>query len=252
VKRPRCLPCIAARSRFLTVLTLLAFMAQLALLAQTALLAGCSGKPPVISRVYARLIYNRDIRTGLTGQTLGVFLVASDPDGMENLSAFYVINDDAQLFWKVDATAWVTSLAEGETWLGTTTLGMPGSAPLPSGQYRVVLQSVGGDTVEDTFTLARQSVSASTPAYPAARIAGGAVRITGSYTRYEIWAYGKDGAFVAAIPAEGKSPAVPVQSIAGASPALADSFTFRIFAWNEKAGYGVLSGPYTSASLPEQ
>ena len=228
------------------------FLLVLALLAQLALLGGCSGKPPVISRVYARVIYNRDVRTGITGQTLGVFLVASDPDGVENLSAFYEINDEAELFWKVDSTAWVTSSAEGESWLGTTSLRMPGSAPLPSGQYRVVLVSVGGDTVEDTFTLARQSVSASAPAYPAARIAEGAVRITGPYTRYEIWAYGMDGTFVAAVPAEGKNPAVPVQSIAGASPALADAFTFRVFAWDEQAGHGVLSGPYTSARLPDK
>jgi hypothetical protein len=249
VRRRRRLPCTAAGAGFLLVLALLA---PLALLAQLALLAGCAGKPPVISRVYARVIYNRDVRTGLTSQTLGVFLVASDPDGVENLSAFYVIDDDAELFWKVDRTAWVTSSAEGESWLGTTSLSMPGSAPLPPGKYRVVLQSVGGDTVEDAFTLAQQTVSATAPAYPAARIAEGAVRITGHYTRYEIWAYGKNGAFVAAFPAEGKNPAVPVQSIADASPALADAFTFRVFAWDEQAGYGVLSGPYTSARLPDR
>jgi hypothetical protein len=217
-----------------------------------ALLAGCSGKPPVISRVYARVIYNRDVGTGVTSQTLGVFLVASDPDGVENLSAYYVINDDAELFWKVESTAWVTSSAEGESWLGTTSLSMPGSALLPSGQYRVVLQSVGGDTVEDTFTLAAQSVSASAPAYPAARVAEGAIRITGAYKRYEIWTYGKDGKFVAAFPAEGKNPAVSLQSIVGASPALAGAFTFRVFAGDEQAGFGVLSGPYTSARLPDR
>ena len=227
-------------------------LALLALLASLALLAGCSGKPPVISRVYARVIYNRDVRTSLASQTLGVFLVASDPDGVENLSAFYVIDDEAELFWKVDRAAWVTFTAEGESWLGTTSLSMPGSAPLPSGRYRVVLQSVGGDTVEDTFTLAQRTVSASAPAYPAARIAEGAVRITGSYTRYEIWAYGKDGTFVAAFPAEGKNPTVPVQSIAGAGPALAEAFTFRVFAWDEQGGYGVLSGPYPSARLPDK
>jgi len=248
VRQRRRLPCTAAGAGF----QLLALLAQLALLALLALLGGCAGKPPIISRVYARVIYNRDVGTGLTSQTLGVFLVASDPDGVENLSAFYVIDDDAELFWKVESTAWVTSSAEGESWLGTTSLAMPGSAPLPSGQYRVVLQSVGGDTVEDTFTLAEQTVSASAPSYPAARIAEGAVRITGPYTRYEIWAYGKDGTFVAVVPAVGKNPAVPVQSIAGAGPALADAFTFKVFAWDEQAGYGVLSGPYTSARPPER
>ena len=56
---------------------------------------------------------------GTSSETLGVFLVASDPDGIENLSAFYVINDDAELFWKVDRTLWVSSMAEGESWIGS-------------------------------------------------------------------------------------------------------------------------------------
>ncbi len=92
---------------------------------------GCSGKPPVLSRVFGRVIYVHDAATNTNRETLGVYLVASDPDGMENLSAFYVINDDAQLFWKVDSGAWVISTAEGETWIGTTSLAMPGSAASP-------------------------------------------------------------------------------------------------------------------------
>ena len=212
------------------------------------LATGCSGKPPVISRVYARVVYVHDTTTSRSSESLGVFLVASDPDGMENLSAFYVINDDAELFWKVDSASWVTTTAEGETWIGSTSLTMPGSAPLPAGEYRVVLQSVAGDTTEDTFTVPVRTASASEAAYPSARVEGGVIRITGPSQGAEVWVYGRDGAFIAAYPANGTPDALNVQTIARSSPALAEGFSFRVYAQNERGGYAVLAGPWQSGS----
>jgi hypothetical protein len=216
-----------------------------------ALLAGCSGKPPVLSRVYARAIYVKDAESDVNSETLGVFLVASDADGIENLSAFYVINDDAELFWKVDNSSWVTSTTEGETWIGSNGISMPGSAPLPPGQYRVVLQDSGGETVEDSFTVPTRTTSASDASYPTARVANGKIKITGTAASYEIWAYGREGRFAASVPATGASPVVDVASIAAAAPAvLASGFSFRVYSWDEKAGYGVLSETYQSGTLP--
>jgi hypothetical protein len=217
--------------------------AACALLIVVAVLGGCSGKPPVLSRVYGRVIYTHDPATGANAETLGVFLVASDPDGMENLSAFYLINDDAELFWKVDSSTWVTSIAEGETWIGTTSIEMPGGTSFPSGEYRVVLQNSGGDTVEDTLTVPIRSVSAAGAAYPSARVEGGIIKVAGAGKNGEIWVYAKDGKFAGAHPA-GAAPSV--SSIISGTPALAGGFQFRVFSWDEPAGYGVLSGPYSS------
>jgi hypothetical protein len=213
------------------------------------LCAGCAGKPPSISRVFARAIYVHDTASGDNAETLGVFLVASDPDGIENLSAFYVINDDAELFWKVESGAWTASAAEGESWIGSTSLSMPGGTRLPSGRYRVVLQSSSGDTVEDTVTIPERSVGAADAKYPASVAAGGVIKVTGPYASFEVWTYSTDGRFVAAFPAGGKSPPLEIRSILSASPALAVGFSYRVFAWDEKAGYGVLSGPFASGSL---
>jgi len=212
------------------------------------MLAGCSGKPPVLSRVFGRVIYVHDSATNTDSETLGVFLVASDPDGMENLSAFFVINDDAELFWKVDSTSWVTSSAEGETWIGTTSLTMPGATPIPPGEYRVLLQANGGATVEDTLTVPSRTVSAADAKYPTAVIENGLIRVSGAAAGHEIWVYGKDGKFAGAFPSAGVSKPVSVQAIEASVPSLAGGFTFRVFAWNAAAGYGVLSGSYTSGS----
>jgi len=212
-----------------------------------ALLAGCSGKPPVLSRVMGRVIYERD--AGRTSETLGVYLVASDPDGMENLSAFYVINDDAQLFWKVDHASWITATAEGESWIGTASLAMPGDAPFPPGQYRVVLQASDGATVEDTFTLPSLEVSPSTAKVPTASVEAGHIKVTGVAGPYEVWAYGKDGRFGGAFSSTGPSAPVAVESIQTSSPALATGFTYRVYVWHADAGYGVLSAAYTVSDL---
>ncbi len=215
------------------------------------LLAGCSNKPPEISRVYARVIYQHDTASGADSEGLSVFLVASDPDGMENLSAFYVINDDADLFWKVDSTSWVTSKAEGETWIGSNTLTMPGSAGVPAGSYRVLLENAGGDTTEQSFSLAARDISAAKAAYPSASVKNGAIAISGPYDSYEIWTYGKDGKFVADFPVRRKDLPLAGQRIAAASPVLGQGFTFRVFAGG-KSGFDVVSGPYSVPAPPLQ
>jgi len=211
------------------------------------LLAGCSGKPPVLSRVMGRVVYVHD--TGRSSETLGVYLVASDPDGMENLSAFYVINDDAQLFWKVDRASWISATAEGESWIGTASLGMPGDSPFPPGEYRVVLQANDGATVEDSFTLPSRQVTPSTARFPGATVDAGYVKVTGVTGPYEVWVYGKDGKFGGTFSSAGPASPVSVESIQASSPALATGFTYRVYVWHADAGYGVLSSAYTVSGL---
>jgi hypothetical protein len=209
---------------------------------------GCSDQQPVLSRVYGRVIYELDPSSGACAETLGVFLVASDPDGMEDLSAFYVINDDKELFWKVDSDTWITASAEGESWIGDTSLMMPDDAALPAGEYRVVLQTVSGDTVEDTLSIPERTASALTAQYPTAAVADGSIKVANAPSDCEVWTYGKDGKYVSAFPLTGKTKQLSVQSVSGSSPVLANGFTFRVYTWNEKGGYATLCGPYSSSN----
>jgi hypothetical protein len=220
----------------------------LAALCLLPLLIGCSDEQPVLSRVYGRVIYELDPSNGACAETLGVFLVASDPDGMEDLGAFYVINDGSELFWKVDSDTWITASAEGESWIGATSLTMPDEASLPSGEYRVVLQSVSGDTVEDTLAIPERTASALTAQYPTATVADGSITVANAPADCEVWTYGRDGKYVSAFPLTGKTKHLSVQNVSGSSPALANGFTFRVYTWNEKGGYATLCGPYASSN----
>ena len=218
----------------------------LAVVAVLAILAGCTSKPPVLSRVMGRIVYVNDLKTGERSESLGVFLVASDPDGMENLGAFYVIDDDAQLFWKVDHTAWTSQVAESETWIGVSSLVMPKAAPFPAGSYRVVLEAVGGDTVEQTLTIPARPKTPADAVYPSATVSDGAIQVKGSAASYEVWVYGTDGSLAGVFPVDGKSPTLQVATVKASSPALAGGFTFRVYTWDGQAGYGVLAGPWNS------
>jgi len=184
-----------------------------------------------------RVIFVHDSSTNTNQETLGVYLVASDPDGMENLSAFYVIDDDAQLFWKVDSGSWVSATAEGEAWIGTSSLSMPGSGSFPPGDYRVVLQANGGATVEDTFTVPPLDVSADKVRYPTATLEAGVIHVTGVSGSPEIWAYGKDGKFLGSAAVNGGT--TPVTDLPQSTA------TFRVYVWSAQAGYGLLSGSYS-------
>ena len=221
-----------------------------AIAACLALAAGCSGNPPVISRVFSRVTYVRDPQTGGASESLSVFLVASDPDGIEDLSAFYVIGDDAGLFWKVEANSWVKSMAEGETWIGTNSLSMPGTLPLPGGDYRVMLQDAGGETVEQTFTIPSDRPKADEQVYPQAEVKGGAIVVTGPYQKPEVRVYGSDGRFKMSFAADKSAGPLELNRIAAALPGLGEDFTFRVSAFDTKSGCDVESGPYASRVLP--
>ena len=223
-----------------------AFMVLVALTA--VLLAGCSSKPPEISRVYARIVYQRGDPAATA--SLSVFMVANDPDGIENLSDFYVINDDAELFWKVDSASWIKATAEGETWIGTNSLTMPDGSPVPGGSYRAVLEDSAGDTAEMSFDVPSTSNPPARAVYPTATVAGDAVRVSGPFSAYEVWTYGPDGAFVASFPIADPSKPLDVPHMISTSPVLAQGFTLRAYAYDEKGGYGVLSDPVKAGTLP--
>jgi hypothetical protein len=215
-----------------------------------AVAAGCSGEPPVISRVFARVTDVRDPQSGKTSEALSVFLVASDPDGIDDLRAFYVIGDEAELFWKVESGSWASSTAEGESWIGTNSLALPGSVPLPGGEYRVVLQDAAGETVEQTFAIPSNRPSPGEQAYPRAEVKDGAIVVTGPYEQAEVRVYGSDGRFRMSFAAGTPSRPLELSHIAAAVPGLGEDFTFRVAAVDEKSGCGVESGPYSSRPLP--
>ena len=213
----------------------------LALALACALLAGCTGEPPVISRVYAMPVFARDIERGVTWARLGVFLVATDPDGQDDLAAFYVINDDAELFWKVDHGAWIAGTAEGESWIGSNSLAMPGADAPPAGDYRVVLQDQGGDTVEDTFTVPTLEQPEES-SWPSASLEDDVVTVANPQEVTQAWCYSRDGKLAATLTVPAGTGRLA--GVRASVPGFVSGATFWIFGYDRAESRGLLIGPY--------
>jgi hypothetical protein len=204
-------------------------------------LAGCTGEPPVISRVFAQPVFVRDVERGVTWARLGVFLVASDPDGQDDLSAFYVINDEAELFWKVESSAWVAVTAEGESWVGSNTLAMPGAEAPPAGDYRVVLQDQGGETVEDTFTIPPIGMPEEST-WPSAILEDDTITVVNPQEIVQAWFYSRDGKLARTLPVP--SDTGRLSGVRASVPGFASGSTFWIYGYDRAKARGVLIGPY--------
>jgi hypothetical protein len=232
--------------------------------------SGCSGKAPEISRIYSGPILVHDLGNNRYLTKLVVYAVASDPDGMDDLDALYVIDDDAELYWSIESKSWTSATAEGETWIGTDGVSMPGGVGFPAGTYRVLLEDQGGYTAEDSFTLSEDTSDPAKATYPTVTVTDDAVKVSGGPPNAEIWVYSKDGKLAmrlsasgtpisgppgpasgnAAPPggAAGQTPGQPLTlaAIAAGNAALGAGFTFWVYAYNERGGYGLLVGPFTS------
>lgn len=204
-------------------------------------LAGCTGEPPVISRVYAMPVFARDIERGVTWARLGVFLVATDPDGQDDLSAFYVINDEAELYWKVESGTWVAAAAEGESWIGSNSLAMPGADAPPPGDYRVVLQDQGGDTVEDTFSIPALEQPQES-AWPSASLEDDTITVSRPQEVTQAWFYSGDGKLVATLPVPAETGRLT--GVRASVPGFVSGSTFWIYGYDRAKSRGLLIGPY--------
>ncbi len=211
-----------------------------------AVFLGCSGKPPEIQRVFAEPILIHDTQAGTYSEKLSVFMVASDPDGMEDLANLYVIQDSAELYWSLESKSWVTATAEGESWIGSNNLGLPGGAPLPGGEYRVILEDAGGNTVEKTFTLPEDIANPAKVTYPTASVKEDVIRVSSSYPGPEVWVFGRDGRFLLRFAADPAAIPLTLKGIATNYPNLAQGFTYWAYAYDAKDGYGLMNGPNTA------
>jgi hypothetical protein len=235
-----------SRPRALRSLALGLPIAAIALLAA---LMGCSGEPPKIARVVATPVFTHDLRKDLYMEGLSVFLIASDEDGMEDLSTLYVIQDAAELFWSVDSKNWISSTANGETWIGTNGFVMPGGVRFPNGTYRVVLQDAGGDTAEEKFTLSGRNAAPPARSYPSATLKGGEIKVKSAFAKPEVWLYAKNGRFLIRLAAGDGAQPLTLKGIQTAYPNLGEELTFWVYAADAKDECGLLTGPYAPGSL---
>jgi hypothetical protein len=206
------------------------------------LLLACTGEPPEILQVFWQLNIVEDLEQNLTYQSLSLFLKPSDPDGFEDIEDLYLINDEQELFWRLDVDSWQQSGANEEIWIGSNSLKMPDGASFPAGQYRVLLRDVGGDSAEQTIRLQLVSSREAKRYLPKISVGEGEIRVSGEAENYQLWVYDTGGRYIASFPAS-ETP-FSVQAITSSQPALLEGFFFTAYGTVKNRNLGVKSGPY--------
>ena len=206
------------------------------------LLAACEVAAPETHELFWKRVVFADLRQGRTYETLTLFARVSDADGLDDLDALYVMNDDAQLFWRLTPEVWVVDRSDSGTWIGSTALAMPSDEPLPAGVYRVIVQDIAGQTAEESFRVtgstgpeARRHVEAIDVAIDANELT-----VTGPFAWYEVWLYGSARTRVAAA---AFAERIDLES-ALPEGMLADELLLYVYAEPPDDGSGYLSGPY--------
>ncbi len=183
-----------------------------------------------------------DREQDLSYQTLSLFVKPNDPDGFEDIEDVYLINDEQELFWRLDGESWVQSGSGQDIWIGSNSLKMPDGASFPAGDYRILLRDVGGDSAEQTIHLELLSLKEARRYLPKVTVGSGEILIAGENTSYQLWIYDSNRRYVNSFPASGGS--VALDTIIRSQPHLQGGFSFKVYAFMENKNLGVTSGPY--------
>ncbi|MEI6387394.1 MAG: hypothetical protein WCQ50_12205 [Spirochaetota bacterium] len=151
----------------------------------------CSSGPPEVLRV--EWILESRPEASQSHESLSVFADVRDPDGIEDLEALWIINDQAEILWSLDSATWTSRSVGGDTWLGAADLAMADRSPIPRGQWRLIAADLAGNRVSYDFTLRAEP---SGKAAPLPHLEGGKLRIGGRWPENFLLAYDGVGALI--------------------------------------------------------
>ncbi len=206
------------------------------------LLAACEAAAPEAHELFWKRVVFEDLRLGRTYETLTVFARVSDADGLEDLEALFVMNDQAQLFWRLTPQDWVIDRSAVGIWIGSTALAMPEGEGVPAGIYRVIVQDAGGQIAEVGFQIAGSTGGAARQWAEAidVTIEADELAVSGPFAAYEVWLYGSAGTRVAAA---AFAERIDLESALPAETA-AEELLAYVYAAPPGDPAGYLSGPY--------
>ena len=197
------------------------------------LFSSCSENPPEIDQLFWQINRFNDLESGEIYDTLSVFLLVEDPDGIEDISSIYLINDSSELFWKLSPDDWIIKENQGGTWIGSNRIKTDDRSMFPTGSYRALVIDEAGEREEHSFFLKNSSFFPEKVDFPVVNIAGKRISAEGSAD--VVWVYRNDGSLITENYTNGKKTAVSFDESAD---------SVFIYKYDRKEGVGLVSGPY--------
>lgn len=215
----------------------------ISVLAALSLLTACEISAPETHNLFWKRVMFENLELGRTYETLTIFAQVWDANGIEDLDRLFVINDQAQLYWRLSSDDWVIDQSgSGAPWIGSTALAMPEDKSLPGGIYRVIVQDISGKTTEIRFQITENDGPRMTQLAEEinATLQGDELAVIGPFTEYELWAYLSTGSRVFAVPFVDR---IDVRSLLSNSTPHQELLLY-IFASPSDDQTAYLSGPY--------
>jgi hypothetical protein len=169
-------------------------------------LVACSRSAPRIPYGAMELVYYQGEGAAPPVERFSFFVMAEDDDGVENLETFSIYHDQEGLRWDLSFEDWVSLEDQGNTWIGSRAIAMPGNESLPRGQYRAVLVNKGGERTSRALSF--DAPTEPRHAFPQFSIADGNYRVTSTYPEHFFICYDGEGNAVNTIPVESKEDSV--------------------------------------------
>ena len=99
------------------------------------------------------IVFRYDPSIGASFESLYLYTLVSDADGISDIDELYILNDDQSLFWKLTKDSWDVNEVDDTIWIGSHTLRMPQSRVIPRGQYRIQVYDRGGEVATQNINV---------------------------------------------------------------------------------------------------
>lgn len=206
-------------------------------------LSACETTPPEILSVQWQLNFVHNVIDGSTEEHLSFFVSVADEDGVKDINALYLLNDETEQFWKLEPANWVAYPRDNEYWLGSSDLVMPDRSPIPRGTYRVLLFDEAGERAQKTWNLHTVLLSSQKIQFPSIQAKEGVVTLHTALPNVQMVLYDRNFFFMDFALLEYDS--FPVEQLPRYRELTrARGVQLYLYAWVADKGYGIFSGPF--------
>jgi len=206
-------------------------------------LLSCSREAPVIYDYYWQINIIKDAETNKIYEKLTVFINTDDSDGFDDIDKVYLIHDKEELYWEVNPQTWYKANIQGTFWIGSNGFQMPNNSDIPEGEYRIVVEDIGGEYDEDSFFLKRPDIKKNKVSFPTPKITGKNLTIKGDSPVYSLWVYDKKWNYIQT-PFEVKKEGFDFQRVLARKRDLESGFYFYLYIFDASIQRGIIGGPY--------
>lgn len=202
----------------------------------------CSEKPPRIAQTFQQLTLVRDLKLDAYYEQLTLFTQIVDEDGNDDVETVYLIHDEKELFWELNAENRRTKENQGEFWVGSNQITMNDFSSLPRGEYRLIVIDTAGERDRYELFLPFDYYDPTAVKFPAVTIENDTIRIESGYTLHTLWLYNDADTLLHTLKTGEKE--VPRTRIMASVEKGEEPSYFHCYVYLEDEGIGLLSGPY--------